>query len=97
MAGPHDTNDDRDYTGYGATPPDPHWPNGARLAININLNFEAGGERSLMDGDATSEGMLTDIGQPNSRDCAATSSNRRSNMAPGSGPGGCWRRLAASA
>jgi peptidoglycan/xylan/chitin deacetylase (PgdA/CDA1 family) len=64
VTGPHDEHDDRDYIGYGATPPDPQWPNGARLALNINVNFEGGGERSLMDGDATSEGMLTDIGQP---------------------------------
>ncbi len=32
--------DDRDYVGYGADPPDPQWPSGARIAININLNFE---------------------------------------------------------
>ena len=39
-------NDDRDYIGYGATPPDPRWPDGARLALNINVNFEGGGERT---------------------------------------------------
>ena len=56
--------DDRDYVGYGASPPDPQWPDGARLALNINVNFEGGGERSVMDGDTCSEGMLNDIGQP---------------------------------
>jgi hypothetical protein len=56
--------DDRDYIGYGASPPDPQWPGGARLALNINVNFEGGGEHSTMDGDAISEGSLSDIGQP---------------------------------
>lgn len=56
--------DDRDYVGYGEDPPHPAWPGDARIALNINLNFEGGGERSLMDGDGTSEGMLNDIGQP---------------------------------
>ena len=56
--------DDRDYVGYGAAPPHPQWPGGARIALNINLNFEGGGERSLMDGDGTSEGVLNDIGAP---------------------------------
>lgn len=56
--------DDRDYVGYGEHPPHPHWPGEARIALNINLNFEGGGERSLMDGDGTSEGMLNDIGMP---------------------------------
>src|SRR6267154_1466663 len=54
----------RDFCGYGATPPDPRWPGGARIAININLNYEAGGEHCLLDGDSASEGMLNDIGFP---------------------------------
>jgi len=56
--------DDRDYVGYADQPPHPQWPGGARIALNINLNFEGGGERSLMDGDGESEGVLNDIGQP---------------------------------
>jgi peptidoglycan/xylan/chitin deacetylase (PgdA/CDA1 family) len=56
--------DDRDYIGYADCPPDPQWPGSARIAVNINLNFEGGGERSLMDGDGVSEGVLNDIGQP---------------------------------
>jgi len=54
----------RDFVGYGAHPPLANWPHGARLALNINLNFEGGGERSLMEGDDESEGVLNDIGQP---------------------------------
>ena len=56
--------DDRDYVGYADDPPHAHWPGGARIAVNINLNFEGGGERSIMDGDGVSEGVLNDIGQP---------------------------------
>jgi peptidoglycan/xylan/chitin deacetylase (PgdA/CDA1 family) len=54
----------RDFRGYGPTPPNPRWPGEARIAININLNFEAGGERSMLEGDGTSENMLTDTGFP---------------------------------
>lgn len=54
----------RDFVGYGKSPPNPHWPGQARLALNFNLNYEAGGEMSLLEGDACSEGMLNDIGFP---------------------------------
>ncbi|MEZ5924296.1 MAG: polysaccharide deacetylase family protein [Hyphomicrobiaceae bacterium] len=56
--------DDRDYVGYGPNFPNPNWPGGARIAVNINLNFEGGGEHSIMDGDSHSEGALNDIGFP---------------------------------
>ena len=45
----------RDFYGYGPNPPHPQWPGEARIAINLNLNFEAGGERSLPEGDNQSE------------------------------------------
>ena len=50
----------RDMIGYGATPPDPKWPNGARLALNFVLNFEEGSEASFADGDGYSEAGLTE-------------------------------------
>lgn len=56
--------DDRDYVGYADALPDAQWPGGARIAVNINLNFEGGGEHSLMDGDSGSEAALNDIGFP---------------------------------
>jgi hypothetical protein len=28
-----------------------NWPGGARIALNINLYIEAGGERSILEGD----------------------------------------------
>jgi len=58
------TDSPRDFVGYGKTLPDPKWPGGARLALQISLNYEAGGELSVLEGDAGSEGMLTDTGMP---------------------------------
>lgn len=54
----------RDLVGYGEFPPDPAWPDGARIAVNFNLNIEGGSESSLANGDTVSEGMLNDIGVP---------------------------------
>jgi peptidoglycan/xylan/chitin deacetylase (PgdA/CDA1 family) len=54
----------RDFVGYGRNAPHPRWPGGARLALNFNLNFEGGGERSILEGDGVSEDVLNDIGQP---------------------------------
>lgn len=54
----------RDMVGYGTRPLDPKWPGGARVALQIALNYEAGSERSPLHGDDTSEGILTDTGLP---------------------------------
>jgi peptidoglycan/xylan/chitin deacetylase (PgdA/CDA1 family) len=54
----------RDLVGYGEFPPDPTWPDAAQIAVNFNLNIEGGGESTLANGDAASEGMLNDIGVP---------------------------------
>jgi allantoinase len=55
----------RDLIGYGATPPDPQWPGGARLAVSFVLNYEEGGERSVLEGDAESESYLQEaVGAP---------------------------------
>ena len=51
----------RDLTGYGATPPDPRWPGGARTAISLVLNYEEGGENCVLHGDPASEAFLSDI------------------------------------
>jgi len=64
MQSPSDHDWPRDYVGYGANPPDPAWPGGARVAVNFNLNYECGGEANILDGDDASEGMLNDIGFP---------------------------------
>ena len=51
----------RDMVGYGAKPPDPQWPGGARLALQFVLNYEEGAEQCVLHGDATSESFLSDI------------------------------------
>jgi len=51
----------RDLAGYGRTPPDPRWPGRARVAVQFVVNFEEGGERSILHGDAASEAFLTDV------------------------------------
>jgi len=51
----------RNLLGYGATPPDAQWPGGAKIAISLVLNYEEGGENSILHGDAASEAFLSDI------------------------------------
>ncbi|WP_425091314.1 allantoinase PuuE [Tropicimonas sp. S265A] len=51
----------RDLHGYGATPPDPHWPNGAKIAVQVVVNYEEGGENNILHGDAASEAFLSEI------------------------------------
>ena len=42
---------ERDLIGYGPNPPKVEWPNGARIAISVVVNYEEGSEYSLLDGD----------------------------------------------
>lgn len=51
----------RDLVGYGATPPDPKWPGRARIALQFVLNYEEGGENSVLHGDVASETFLSEI------------------------------------
>jgi len=51
----------RDLTGYGATPPDPRWPGGARVAVQFVVNYEEGAENSVLNGDAGSEKFLSEM------------------------------------
>lgn len=50
----------RDFRGYGAKPPDPRWPDGARLAVNFVINYEEGSEPSFALGDGVTETGLTE-------------------------------------
>jgi putative urate catabolism protein len=52
---------ERDLVGYGASPPDPQWPGGARLALSFVLNYEEGGENTPLEGDAASEAFLHEV------------------------------------
>jgi allantoinase len=54
----------RDLTGYGRTPPDPHWPGAARIAVQFVLNYEEGGENAVLHGDAGSEQFLSEMATP---------------------------------
>ena len=51
----------RDMTGYGATPPAANWPGGAKIAVQIVLNYEEGGENNVLHGDPASEAFLSEI------------------------------------
>ena len=67
----------RDFVGYGAKPPNPKWPNGARIALNFVMNYEEGSEPSIQDGESFSETGLTEAHglavAANGRDLAAES------------------------
>jgi putative urate catabolism protein len=54
----------RDLIGYGANPPDPAWPGGARVAVQFVLNYEEGAERSLLHGDPSAEQALSEAFNP---------------------------------
>ena len=51
----------RDLLGYGPEPPDPQWPNQAKVAVQFVLNYEEGGENCVLYGDPHSESYLWEI------------------------------------
>lgn len=53
--------DRRDLVGYGAHPPDPRWPGGAKVAVQFVVNYEEGAENCLLNGDPRSEAFLSDM------------------------------------
>ncbi len=54
----------RDLIGYGADVPHARWPGGARIAVQFVLNYEEGGENSVLHGDAASEQFLSEMFNP---------------------------------
>ncbi|MGH1360759.1 MAG: allantoinase PuuE [Burkholderiaceae bacterium] len=54
----------RDLSGYGQLAPDAHWPGKARVAVQFVLNFEEGGENSVLHGDPGSEQFLSEMASP---------------------------------
>ena len=62
----------RDFIGYGANPPDVQWPNGARIAVSVVVNYEEGSEYSILDGDPAGEtsGESPSPAGPGERDLA---------------------------
>ena len=51
---------DRNLIGYGPETPDPQWPGDARIAVSFVLNYEEGGENTVLNGDAASETFLSE-------------------------------------
>ncbi|WP_447555390.1 allantoinase PuuE [Vreelandella sp. EE22] len=51
----------RDLIGYGQTPPHANWPGKAKIAVQFVLNYEEGGENSVLHGDVGSEQFLSEI------------------------------------
>jgi putative urate catabolism protein len=51
----------RNLVGYGRNSPDPKWPDEARVAVQFVINYEEGGESSILDGDPASENLLSEI------------------------------------
>ena len=47
----------RDYIGHGRNVPKVEWPNGARIAVSLVLNWEEGSEYSKAAGDDRNEGL----------------------------------------
>ncbi len=54
----------RDLAGYGSNPPHAQWPGKARVAVQFVLNYEEGGENSVLHGDAGSEQFLSEMFNP---------------------------------
>ncbi|OAA59182.1 Glycoside hydrolase/deacetylase, beta/alpha-barrel [Niveomyces insectorum RCEF 264] len=81
----------RDLVGYSKESLHPKWPNGAKIAISFVVNYEEGGENSVLYGDQGSEwilregpGLVSHIGQ---RDPNAESEYEYGSRA------GIWRLL----
>ena len=51
----------RDMIGYGSEELKVVWPNNARIAVQIVLNYEEGAESCILNGDKNSEIFLSEI------------------------------------
>ena len=51
----------RNMIGYGANGKKISWPNNAKLALQIVLNYEEGAENCILNGDKYSETFLSEI------------------------------------
>ena len=54
-------NNERNLIGYGKKDLKVKWPNNARLALQIVINYEEGGENCVLYGDKNSETFLSEI------------------------------------
>jgi peptidoglycan/xylan/chitin deacetylase (PgdA/CDA1 family) len=51
----------RNFIGYADNPPHAKWPDDSRIAVNFCINYEEGGERSILEGDRQSESRISDV------------------------------------
>ena len=51
----------RNMLGYGSNLPEVKWPNNSKIAVQFVLNYEEGGENSILHGDKYSEIFLSEI------------------------------------
>src|SRR5919106_3505149 len=80
---------ERDFVGYGQRVPQVRWPEDARIAVSVVVNYEEGAEYSLLDGDSHHE-TITRCPLPSRRASGTSSTSRFSSTAAASGSGGCW-------
>ena len=81
----------RDLIGYGANPPHPQWPGDARVAISFVLNYEEGGERCVLHGDAESEAFLSEM--PSAQPLAGVRNMSMESIYEYGSRSGVWRLL----
>ena len=65
----------RDFVGYGRRPPKVVWPDNAKVAVQIVVNYEEGSEYSMPAGDRRNEGLaeINQVMSEDYRDLAAES------------------------
>jgi allantoinase len=65
----------RDFIGYGSNPPKVEWPGGARIALNLVINYEEGAELGAVADDTERETMseVNYPAKPNERELASES------------------------
>ncbi len=51
----------RNLVGYSGAPPHAKWPSGAKIAVQFVINYEEGGENSVLHGDVGAETFLSEI------------------------------------
>ncbi|HBY92344.1 MAG TPA: allantoinase [Chloroflexi bacterium] len=80
---------ERDFVGYGRHIPRARWPNNARLAISLVVNYEEGSEYNIPDGDGRNEGYgeIAYAMRPDVRDLSTESIYEYGSRA------GIWRLL----
>lgn len=80
---------ERNFVGYGRDVPKVRWPNGARLALNLVVNYEEGSEYNIPDGDGRNEGYgeIAYTMRPDVRDLSTESIHEYGSRA------GIWRLM----